>query len=151
MKKFKFSLDAVLDYRRQIQDSLQVELGTIMAMVRRQEEAVEAARQRYTEINEEYRQKKEAGMSIAEVRGYATALEVQEAVIRREEQALQKLQMQAEAKRNELVHAKQDASSVEKLRERKLADYQEAETKSEEQFIDDLVGARGRSRPDAAL
>ena len=92
MKKFQFPLDTVLDYRRQVQDSLQVEMGAVTAEVRRQEEVLAAARQRYSEINQEYREKKARGIRIAEVRGYETALEVQEAVIAGETAKLKKLQ-----------------------------------------------------------
>lgn len=151
MKKFQFPLDTVLDYRRQVQDSLQVELGSVTAEVRRQEEILSAARQRYFEINQEYREKKARGMRIAEVRGYETALEVQEAVVSRETAELRKLQRQMEAKRRELVSAKQDASSVEKLREKKLRAYTKDMEKSEEQFIDDLVCAGRGSARDASL
>lgn len=151
MKKFQFPLDTVLDYRRQVQDSLQVELGAVTAEARRQEEILAAARQRYSEINLEYREKKARGIRIAEIRGYETALEVQEAVIARETAKLRLLQRQMEAKRRELVSAKQDASSVEKLREKKLRAYTKDMEKSEEQFIDDLVCARGGSVRNASL
>lgn len=151
MKKFRFSLDTVLDYRRQMQDSLQVELGAITAEVRRQEDAVNAAQRRYMEINQEYRKKKAAGLRIADIRGYETALEVQTAVIARELLQLQKLQKQMESKRQELVSAKQDASSVEKLREKKLRAYNKDLAKSEEQLIDDLVGARSAYAQGASL
>ena len=151
MKKFQFPLDTVLNYRRQVQDSLQVELGAFTAEVRRQEEALAAAWQRYSEINSEYREKKATGMQIAEVRGFETALEVQEAVITREAAKLKKLQRQMEAKRRELVCAKQDASSVEKLREKKLRAYTKDLEKSEEQFIDDLVCAGRGSARNASL
>lgn len=151
MKKFQFPLDTVLNYRRQVQDSLQVELGTFTAEVRRQEEVLAAARQRYSEVNEEYREKKAGGIRIAEVRGYEAALDVQEAEIARETAKLKKLQRRMEAKRRELVSAKQDASSVEKLREKKLRAYTKDMEKSEEQFIDDLVCAGRGSARDASL
>lgn len=150
MKKFCFSLDTVLDYRRQIQDALQVELGVLTEEVRRQELALAAAKRKYAGINEEFRQKKAEGMSVAELRGYDTALEVQEKVILRETERLKTLQKRMEAKRRELVSAKQDASSVEKLREKKLQAYTKEQEKSEEQFIDDLVGARRGAAGDAS-
>ena len=58
MKKFRFPLDIVLEYRRQVQDSLQVELGAAAAEVRRQEQVLENARRRYADINREYRERR---------------------------------------------------------------------------------------------
>lgn len=151
MKKFRFPLDIVLEYRRQVQDSLQVELGAAAAEVRRQEQVLENARRRYADINREYREKAALGLSIAEMRGYETGLKVQQGVIARELAQLETLRRRMEAKRQELVSAKLDVSSVEKLREKKLQAYVKNVEKSEEQFIDDLVGARSNSGRSASL
>lgn len=151
MKKFRFPLDIVLEYRRQVQDSLQVELGAAAAEVRRQEQVLENARRRYAGINREYREKAALGLSIAEMRGYETGLKVQQGVIARELAQLETLRRRMEAKRQELVSAKLDVSSVEKLREKKLQAYVKDVEKSEEQFIDDLVGARSNSGRSASL
>ena len=151
MKKFRFPLDIVLEYRRQVQDSLQVELGAAAAEVRRQEQVLENARRRYADINREYREKAALGLSIAELRGYETGLKVQQGVIARELAQLETLRRRMEAKRQELVSAKLDVSSVEKLREKKLQAYVKDVEKSEEQFIDDLVGARSNSGRSASL
>lgn len=151
MKKFRFPLDIVLEYRRQVQDSLQVELGAAAAEVRRQEQVLENARRRYADINREYREKAALGLSIAEMRGYETGLKVQQGVIARELVQLEALRRRMEAKRQELVSAKLDVSSVEKLREKKLQAYVKDVEKSEEQFIDDLVGARSNSGRSASL
>lgn len=151
MKKFRFPLDIVLEYRRQVQDSLQVELGAAAAEVRRQEQVLENARRRYADINREYREKAALGLSITEMRGYETGLKVQQGVIARELAQLETLRRRMEAKRQELVSAKLDVSSVEKLREKKLQAYVKDVEKSEEQFIDDLVGARSNSGRSASL
>ncbi len=151
MKKFRFPLDIVLEYRRQVQDSLQVELGAAAAEVRRQEQVLEDAHRRYADINREYREKAALGLSIAEMRGYETGLKVQQGVIARELAQLETLRRRMEAKRQELVSAKLDVSSVEKLREKKLRAYVKDVEKSEEQFIDDLVGARSNSGRSASL
>ena len=151
MKKFRFPLDIVLEYRRQVQDSLQVELGAAAAEVRRQEQVLEDARRRYAGNNREYREKAALGLSIAEMRGYETGLKVQQGVIARELAQLETLRRRMEAKRQELVSAKLDVSSVEKLREKKLQAYVKDVEKSEEQFIDDLVGARSNSGRSASL
>lgn len=151
MKKFRFPLDIVLEYRRQVQDSLQVELGAAAAEVRRQEQVLENARRRYADINREYREKAALGLSIAEMRGYETGLKVQQGVVARELAQLETLRRRMEAKRQELVSAKLDVSSVEKLREKKLQAYVKDVEKSEEQFIDDLVGARSNSGRSASL
>ena len=55
---------------------------------------------------------------------------------------LAQLQKKEEAKRAEVVTAKQDTSSIEKLREKKLDHYKKAMQKNEEAMIDELVSTK---------
>ena len=47
MKKFRFSLDTVLSYKQQIQDSLQSEHAESLARVRRQEKLMDELLAKY--------------------------------------------------------------------------------------------------------
>ena len=47
MKKFRFTLETVLEYKQQILDSLQAEHGAILARIRQQEEHIEALEAEY--------------------------------------------------------------------------------------------------------
>ncbi|MDE6591090.1 MAG: flagellar export protein FliJ [Oscillospiraceae bacterium] len=146
MKKFKFSLDSVLSYKQQVLDALKGEHAAILAEVRAQEEALEAAWQEYRECNEEYSRRKLEGMTIADAMVYQNGLRVLERNIQRETEKLEGLRKKEEKKRQEVVDAKIDTSSIEKLREHKLEDYNKAVQKAEENLIDEFVSsARARS------
>lgn len=146
MKKFKFSLDSVLSYKQQVLDALKGEHAAILAQVREQEEVLEAVWQEYRDCNEEYRQRKAEGITVMDAMFYQNGLRVLEADIQRETERLEELQKQEEAKRQEVVDAKIDTSSLEKLKEHKLEDYNKAVQKSEEVLIDEFVSsARARA------
>ena len=146
MKKFKFSLDSVLSYKEQVLESLQGEHAAILARVREQEAVLEAVWQDYRDCNEEYRQRKAEGLSIADAMFYQNGLRVLEAEIDRETRRLEELRRQEEAKRQEVVDAKIDTSSIEKLKEKKLELYNKEVAKSEEVLIDEFVSsARARA------
>lgn len=142
MKKFQFSLDSVLSYKQQVLEGIQNEYAALTAKVRQQEERVRAVRQRYADLNQEFREKEAFGMTIVEARRYESGLRFLEMEIQREETLLKELREQAEAKRRELVAARQDTATIEKLKEKKLEDYRKSVQKSEEQFIDELVSAQ---------
>ena len=142
MKKFQFSLDTVLQYKQQRLDALKAEHAAAVQWVRHQEATVADAEARYARLNEEYREKKAEGLLVAEAMTYETGLQVIENEIRREQERLRELQRQAETKRAEMVEARQETASIEKLREKKMDLYHKELQKSEERFIDDLVGAR---------
>ena len=139
MKKFKFSLDSVLSYKQQVLDALKGEHAAILAEVRAQEEVLEAIWQEYRDCNDEYSRRKAEGMTIADAMFYQNGLRVLERDIQRETDKLEALRKKEEKKRQEVVDAKIDTSSIEKLREHKLEDYRKAEQKDQEQQIEEFV------------
>lgn len=146
MKKFKFSLDSVLSFKQQALDALRGEHAAILLEVREQEERLEAVRRQYREYNEEYCRRKSEGMTIADATMYQTGLRVLEMNIEAETVLLEEIRKKEEAKRNEVVEAKKETSSLEKLKDKKLDVYQKAVQKSEEVFIEEfVVSARSRS------
>ena len=147
MKRLKLSLDSVLSYKQQVLDALKGEHAAILAEVREQEERLEAVRQEYRDCNEEYRQRKAEGIAIMDAMFYQNGLRVLEADIQRESDKLEELRRKEEAKRQEVVDAKIDTSSIEKLKEKKLDLYNKAVQKSEEVLIDEFVSsARARAQ-----
>ena len=146
MKKFKFSLDSVLSYKQQVLESLQGEHAVILAQVREQEGVLERAWQDYRECDAEYRQRKAEGITITDAMVYQNGLRVLENDIQRETDKLEELRRREEKKRQEVVGAKIDTSSIEKLKEKKLDLYNKEVAKSEEVLIDEFVSsARARA------
>ncbi len=141
MKKFHFSLDTVLAYKQQILDSLKAEYAAAQGRVHAQEEVLAAVWRQYRAYNEEYRVRKAEGMTIADATFYQTGLRSLELEIQRETDTLEKLKAEAEEKREQMVEAKIDTSSLEKLRGKKLDLYQKAVQKDEELLIDEFVSA----------
>ncbi len=146
MKKFKFALDSVLSYKQQVLDALKGEHAAILAQVREQEAVLEAVWQEYRECNEEYRRRKAEGITVTDAMFYQNGLRVLERDIQRETDKLEALRKKEEKKRQEVVDAKIDTSSIEKLKEHKLEDYNKAAQKAEEKLIDEFVSsARARA------
>ncbi len=141
MKKFKFALDTVLSYKQQVLDALQGEHAEILARVRNQEELLEGLWAQYRAYNDEYQERAREGLPLTDALMYQNGLRAAEMEIQRETQRLERLRIQAEKKREEVVEAKKETSSIEKLREKRLDAYHKAEAKSEEQFIDEFISA----------
>lgn len=139
MKKFKFSLDTVLSYKQQVLEALQGEHALALAAVREQETLLEDLWQEYREYNAEYRRRAEEGLVLTEALMYQNGLRAAEQEIQRQTQRLEDLRAEEEKKRERVVEAKKDTSSIEKLKEKKLDAYHKAEAKSEEAFIEEFV------------
>ena len=139
MKKFRFSLDIVLSYKQQVLDTLQGEHALILAQVNAQEDVVDGLWEEYRAYNREFAQQKAQGLTITEALIYESGLRAAELEIQRETEKLTSLRKQEEKKREEVVEAKKETSSLEKLKEKKYAIYQKALSKSEEQLIEEFV------------
>ena len=142
MKKFRFSLETVMEYKQQVLDSLQAEHGAILAKVRRQEELIEELEAAYRHLAQEFNRRKLEGISILDAMKYEQYLRSSERQLEEAYQHLAELRKQEEAKRDEVVEAKKETSSIEKLREKKLEGYNKAVQKSEEAMIDEFVMTR---------
>lgn len=141
MKKFEFSLDTVLSYKQQVLDALRGEYAQAMAQVRAQEALLEKLWREYRDCGEDYRDRALKGMPITEALMYQSALRASEQEIQRETERLEVLEAEAEERREKMVDAKKETSSIEKLKEKKLDAYHKAEAKSEELFIEEFVSS----------
>ncbi len=142
MKKFQFPLETVLSYKQQMLDAQQAEHATIIAAVQKQEAHLHLLREEYEAYAKDYREHCAAGMDIKEVLACQAGLRAREREIQQETLKLQKLHQQEEEKRMEVVAAKQDTSSIEKLKGKQVSLYQAAVAKSEEMLIEEFVSSR---------
>lgn len=142
MKKFFFALDTVLSYKEQVLDGLKAEHARILAKVRECERAIEELEQLHCECTAKFREEKMNGIKISEIHTYENYLEALGLKIRQKYEQLEKLQKREEAKRNEVVEAKKETSSIDKLKEKKRWEYDKEVQKQEEQFIEEFVATR---------
>ena len=139
MKKFRFSLETVLDYKQQILDALRAEHGAILAQVRAQEDVVDGLERDHHEVDTEFSQRKLEGITIVDALSYEQYLRALERQIQTERRKLEVLRRKEEQKRAQVVEARKETATLEKLREHKLDDYRKAEQKEEEQRIEEFV------------
>lgn len=139
LKKFSFPLDTVLGYKSEILENLRNEHGRILAAILKQEEYIESIKEKYRVTNYNFNEKKMNGITIVEASSYEVYLRSIELEIKRENRKLLELNQQEEKKREEVVEAKKETSSIEKLKEKKLEIHNKEIQKSEELFIEEFV------------
>lgn len=110
-----------------------------MARVHAQEDLLEELENYYSELDAEFTERKLEGITILDAMQYEQYLRATERQIEEAVEILERLRAEAEAKRLEVVEAKKDTSSIEKLREKKLDSYNKAVQKSEELIIEEFV------------
>ncbi len=139
MKKFSFPLDTVLNYKDQVLDNLKSEHAQILARVAQQENKINAMNDLRNVACVRFREEAQTGISINAMREYETYIIHMEKKILTEQGVLISLKKKEEQKRSQVVEAKIEKSSIEKLKEKKLMLYNKEAQRGEELFIEEFV------------
>ena len=139
MKKFRFSLETVLDYTNQALDALRTEHGAIPAQVRAQEKLIEDLETEHRQSDEDFTRRKLEGINILDAMSYEAYLRSLERKLQEEYRKLERLRKREEEKREQVVEARKETATIEKLKEHKLEEYRQAEQKDEEKRIEEFV------------
>ena len=142
MKRFRFQLESVLDYKQQTLDALMTELSEAQARVAAQEAARDEAASRLAAYDAEFAEKRAAGFTNLEAVEYEAGQQVLERRLKQEQVRLEQRQRELEAKRSEVVEARQETRAIEKLKEIRRGEYDYAAAKEDEKALDDLTAAR---------
>ena len=139
MAKFKFSLQAVERYREIVLDDKKNEYAIAAANVANQEELIKGIEAKIEEVHLELKLKNQEGISALELQSYGNYLKKLSNRLEEEEGKLVSLQKIEEMRRIEMVAAKTDSMSIEKIKEKRIFEYIKAEQKKEELFIEEFV------------
>ncbi|QIB68373.1 flagellar export protein FliJ [Aminipila butyrica] len=146
MAKFKFSLKSVEKYRNITLDEAKAHYAKAVADVGRQEQVISKINEEIANINRELNEKNSQGITILEYQGYKVYIKIQENNLKNEEEKLKGLKKIENRRRRELITAKTDVMSIEKLREKRFEEHRKEEGKKEalatEEFISNQLSSR---------
>lgn len=142
MKRFRFQLESVLEYKQRALDALMSELSEAQARAAAQETARDEAAERLAAYDAEFAEKRAAGFTNLEAVEYEGGQRVLEQRLQREQKLLEQRQKELEAKRQQVVEARQETHAIEKLKEIRRNEYDYAAAKEDEKALDDLTAAR---------
>ena len=138
MKKFQFPLDRVLNYKSQVENNLKSEHAQIIKNISDREREKEALESQYSSTA----QKREQDT----LRCTASAFLVYDhyfqgllSRVEEKEQEITGLRRREEHKRLEVIHARMETASIEKLKEKKRKEYEKEAQKADEAFVEEFV------------
>jgi flagellar protein FliJ len=137
---FRFSLQRVLDYRRQLRERVEHEMRRIHSQIEKEREQLISRRreleQQNEELNERGRSQSLNVMELALIHTYIKSVRVH---ISRHEYAIVQHQDRLAEKRQELIKASQREKAMEKLKERERMSYLENLARAENSFLDEIA------------
>lgn len=141
MKKFTFSLDRLLNYKRKLFDLEQAKLTELNAILYGQQQQKQQQEQERTAGARQLNERAKIGLNITEMAMRKNYLRELERQIQRTELAIRDTEQKIEQKKEELIQAKTEIRSIERLREKRLEEHNKKEEKAHELFIDEFVNA----------
>lgn len=139
MKKFKYSLETVYQFKLQVLDKVKEEYAIKQQEVLNQQSLINRLQEELFHYEEEFERVKQEGASIETLMMYVNGIERMEKRIGKEKDELIRRTVIAEEKKREVIKANVDTNAFEKLKEKKLEEYRVQGQKAEEQFIEEFV------------
>lgn len=142
----KFSLQTVLDVREKRVETLEIELGHLLQEQRKGEEYLARLQALEASLFARLERQKIGELDLFALEQLHHELTLVQERIEQARQALDMWQRRVDAKRQELIQARQDVEVLETLREKELARYQEEMAHLESRLLDDLYISRAFRR-----
>ncbi len=139
MKRFEFSLNKLKDFKEQV---LEKEKNDLAHLRRQQQQYLDdknALEEKLRRSNREFCEKSAKGMTVMQVttfKGYHHSLTEQ---IKELEASIEKMEVKVQKQLGVVIEATKEVSSLDKLEEKQLEDYNFKVAKAEEQFIAEYV------------
>lgn len=139
MKRFEFSLNKLKGYKQQVLDR---EKNDLAHLRRQQQQYIDEKKNLEEKLklsNEEFCQKSMQGMSVMQVttfKGYHHSLSRQ---IKELELSIENMETKVQKQLSVVIEATKEVSSLEKLEDKQLEEYNFKAAKAEEQFISEYV------------
>lgn len=141
MKKFKFTLDKLLDYKGQILDKEKNDLAALNVARAEALELKEGLEAELRRNQDEFNKKAAEGISPSDMVLFTNYHNVLRLRIEDTQKEIEGLERKIEQQLIVVTEASKDVKSLEKLEEKQLEDYHFKVQKSEESFIEEYVNA----------
>lgn len=138
MKRFHFTLEALLDLRRRKEDECKQELAKVNTRLLDAQGGLRAIEQEWVELQNSELERRKRGVtpeSMGQAVAYRLHLE-HKAIL--QELEIRRIAAEQEQKRHMLVKATQERKALENLRERRYEEWRKIANRAEAKTIDDL-------------
>ncbi len=139
MKRFQYRLETVLNYKTQVLDELKTQHAAALKKVNVKKEEIAGLNRKMDQFCAGLDEKKRNGSSVKEMQLFDICIGRMEDIIQCEKEKLVVLREQEQKKKEEVIRANVDTARYEKLKDRRLKEYHQAEQKELEQFIEEFV------------
>jgi flagellar FliJ protein len=139
---FQFSLQKVLELRQRLEQQAAIELGRFQSLENQAKKKLTLQEKERQEQLVAWREKNHGQLNIGELESYQRWLEVLDQAIARQEALAKELQASVKQQTDKYLAARRKRETLEKLREKKYAEFRQEVLGKEQRELDDLAATR---------
>lgn len=139
MKRFEFSLNKLMGYKKQVLDREKNDLAHLRRQQQQMLDEKSELEARLTYSNNEFCQKSGIGMTVLQITMFKSYHQSLSQQIKELEASIEKMEEKVQKQLGVVIEATKEVSSLEKLEEKQLEEYNFMVAKQEEQFISEYV------------
>lgn len=139
MKRFEFSLNKLMGYKKQVLDREKNDLAHLRRQQQQMLDEKSELEARLTSSNNEFCQKSGVGMTVLQITMFKSYHQSLSQQIKELEVSIEKMEEKVQKQLGVVIEATKEVSSLEKLEEKQLEEYNFMVAKQEEQFISEYV------------
>jgi flagellar FliJ protein len=139
LAKFVFKLQAVLNLKKQIEDSVKNELGKAVQELKRQIKILEDIETEREEYIRDVKSQFTSGTSVAKLKQYNLYISLLKEKMDHQKNNIKIAQQSVDNYREQLIIAVQERKMMEKLRENKYEEYLKEQQKEEQKLLDEIA------------
>lgn len=139
MKRFEFSLNKLMGYKKQVLDREKNDLAYLRRQQQQMLDEKSELEARLTSSNNEFCQKSGVGMTVLQITMFKSYHQSLSQQIKELEASIEKMEEKVQKQLGVVIEATKEVSSLEKLEEKQLEEYNFTVAKQEEQFISEYV------------
>lgn len=139
MKRFEFSLNKLMGYKKQVLDREKNNLAHLRMQQQQMQEEKDQLEAKLKHSADEYRELSGKGITVMQItmfKSYHQSLRMQ---IKELENSIEEMEKKVQKQLGVVIDATKEVSSLEKLEEKQLEEYKFKVQKAEEQFISEYV------------
>ncbi len=142
MKRFKFALSSLLDFRGYLERMARKETAIAYKNVNESQKAIDELKARYIRTAAEFDEIVYKGINAKQLQVYRNYLDVMDYGILQEKQRKKELEKKLNDQIAELIKKSVDRKVIEQLKEKKEMEYMDEFRKSEQKIIDEVVSLK---------
>lgn len=139
MPGFKFSLQTVLNIKKQKEDSLKNDLGKAMQRHEKEKETLQTLTNEMENCIAEFNIQSTKGVTVERLREFSAYLPVLKQHVQFQKEKVKYAQQDVDKYRVMLIKAVQEREMLDKLKEKQLKEFMDEQIKKEQKVVDEIV------------